>query len=153
MASKTETDIEELRQLILAMDIKAEKRMDRLERIIEVGFTQVNGDIKRLDEKISHVEKRIDDTRSSLEKRLDDTNKRIDDTNKRIDDTRASLEKQIEMTRASLEKQINDTNQRIGDTNARLNSITIGFLGIVGILVTGILTVLSKVVFFPNTLS
>ena len=146
MASKTETEIEELRQLILAMDIKAEKRMDRLERIIEVGFTQVNGDIKRLDEKISHVEKRIDDTRSSLEKRLDDTNKRIDDTNKRIDDTRASLEKQIETTKSSLEN-------RIDDTNARLNSITISFLGLVGILVTGILTVLSKVVFFPNTLS
>ena len=142
MASKTETEIEELRQLILAMDIKAEKRMDRLERIIEVGFTQVNGDIKRLDEKIGHLDKRIDDT------------------NRRIDDTRASLEKQIGETRASLEKRIDDTNQRIDDTNqriddtnSRLNTITLGFFGIVGILVTGMLTVLGKLVFFSNTLS
>ncbi|WP_204105374.1 MULTISPECIES: hypothetical protein, partial [Spirulina sp. CCY15215] len=138
-ASKAETEIEELRQLILAMDLKAEKRMDRLEKIIEVGFTQVNGEIKRIDERIGHVEKRIEDTRFSLEKRLDDTNKRIDDT-------RSSLGKQIDGTKSSLEKQIEAT-------NARLNSITIGFFGIVGILVTGILTVLGKLVFFSNPLS
>ena len=135
MASKTENEIEELRQLILAMDIKAERRMDRLEKIIEVGFTEVKGEIKRLDERIGHVEKRMEDTRFSLEKKIDDTRfsleKRIDDTNQRID----------------------DTNQRIDDTNARLNSVTIGFFGIVGILVTGMLTVLGKLVFFSNSLS
>ncbi|MEA5472600.1 hypothetical protein VB714_27300 [Spirulina sp. 06S082] len=142
MASKTETEIEELRQLILAMDLKAEKRMDRLEKIIEVGFTQVNGEIKRIDERIGHVEKRIDDT------------------NQRIDDTRSSLEKQMQQMQSSLEKRIDDTNQRIDDTNqriddtnTRLNSITIGFFSIVGILVTGMLTVLGKLVFFPNPLS
>ena len=142
MASKTETDIDDLRQLILAMDIKAERRMDRLEKIIEVGFTEVKGEIKRLDERIGHVENRINDT-----------NRRIDDTNQRVNDTRVSLEKQMEKMQSSLEKQIGDTNQRIDDTNARLNSITIGFLGIVGILVTGILTVLGKLVFFPSSLS
>lgn len=139
MANKTETEIEELRQLILAMDIKAEKRMDRLEKIIEVGFTQVNGEIKRLDERIGHVEKRMEDAQSSLEKKIEDTRfsleKRIDVTNQRIDDTKSSLEKQVEAN------------------NARLNSITIGFFGIVGILVTGMLTIVGKVVFFPNSLS
>ena len=135
MASKTETEIEELRQLILAMDIKAERRMDRLEKIIEVGFTEVKGEIKRLDERIGHVEKRIDDT------------------NQRIDDTRISLEKQMQQMQSSLEKRIDSTDRRIDDTNAGLNSITIGFLGIVGILVTGILTVLGKLVFFPSSLS
>ncbi|MBP0020754.1 MAG: DUF4164 domain-containing protein [Cyanobacteria bacterium SBLK] len=121
------------------MDIKAEKRMDRLEKIIEVGFTQVNGEIKRLDERIGHVEKRMEDAQSSLEKKIEDTRfsleKRIDVTNQRIDDTKSSLEKQVEAN------------------NARLNSITIGFFGIVGILVTGMLTIVGKVVFFPNSLS
>ncbi|WP_348539799.1 MULTISPECIES: hypothetical protein [Spirulina sp. CCY15215] len=102
--------------------------MDSLATKVEVGFTEVKGEIKRLDERVGHVEKRIDDTKSSLEKR-------IDNTNQRIDDTKSSLEKQIE------------------STNSRLNSITIGFFGIVGILVTGILTVLGKLVFFPNPLS
>ncbi|WP_348539806.1 MULTISPECIES: hypothetical protein [Spirulina sp. CCY15215] len=102
--------------------------MDSLATKVEVGFTEVKGEIKRLDERVGHVEKRMDDT------------------NQRIDDTRVSLEKQMEKTQSSLEK-------RIDDTNARMNSITIGFLGIVGILVTGILTVLGKLVFFSNPLS
>jgi len=40
--------------------------------------------------------------------------------------------------------------KRIDDLNARVNITTNGFLGIVGILVTGILGILGKVVFFPN---
>ncbi|MEA5471281.1 hypothetical protein VB714_20590, partial [Spirulina sp. 06S082] len=60
MASKTETEIEELRQLILALDLKQEKRIDSLANTlekkidslatkVEVGFTEVKGEIKRLD--------------------------------------------------------------------------------------------------------
>ncbi|MGK7925359.1 MAG: DUF4164 domain-containing protein [Spirulina sp.] len=128
MASKTETDIEELRNLILALDTKIEKRFDQqekridnLETTIKVGFTEVKGDFKRLDERINGVEKRLDDTRLTLESK--------------INDTRSTLESQISVT------------------NARLNAITIGFFGMAGILMTGLLTILSKVVFFPNNLS
>jgi ribonucleoside-diphosphate reductase alpha chain len=40
--------------------------------------------------------------------------------------------------------------KRINDLNGRLNITSNAFLGIVGILVTGILTILGKIVFFPN---
>ena len=142
MASKTATDIEELRSLILGLDTKIdrrfdsleqrtdgleqridgiEKRIDKLETTIQLGFTEVKGEFKRIDERINGVEKRLDDTRVTLESK--------------INDTRVALESQISVT------------------NARLNAITIGFFGMAGILITGLLIVLGKVVFFPTNLS
>ena len=150
MASKTATDIEELRNLILALDTKIEKRFDQqekrideLETTIKVGFTEVKGEIKRLDERINSVEQRFSERINSVEQRIDDTRSTLE---KQINDTRSTLEREINNTRSTLESQITIT-------NARLNTITIGFFGIVGILVTGILTVLGKLVFFPNNLS
>ncbi|WP_419866690.1 hypothetical protein [Microcystis viridis] len=40
--------------------------------------------------------------------------------------------------------------KRIDDLNVRVNISNNGFLGIVEILVTGILGILGKIVFFPN---
>jgi hypothetical protein len=38
---------------------------------------------------------------------------------------------------------------RVDGINARLNVMTIGFLSIVGVLVTGILAIVGKLAFFP----
>ena len=53
-----------------------------------------------------------------------------------------------EMT--GLGKRVDDLNDRATDLNNRFNIMTVGFLSIVGVLVTGILGMLGKVTFFPN---
>lgn len=40
--------------------------------------------------------------------------------------------------------------KRLDNVENRLNSMTIGFLSIVGVLVAGLLGIISKLVFFPN---
>ncbi len=56
-----------------------------------------------------------------------------------------------------IEKRLDDTNKRIDDTNirftqleGRLNTQTNWFLGIFGVLVAGLLTIIGKLGFFPN---
>ncbi len=48
----------------------------------------------------------------------------------------------------ALDSKVIETEKRINDLNGRLNVTSNAFLGIVGILVTGILTILGKIVFF-----
>jgi uncharacterized membrane protein YgaE (UPF0421/DUF939 family) len=50
----------------------------------------------------------------------------------------------------ALDSKLIETEKRINDLNGRLNITSNAFLGIVGILVTGILGILAKIVFFPN---
>ncbi|AVQ73673.1 hypothetical protein MTo_00224 [Microcystis aeruginosa NIES-1211] len=50
----------------------------------------------------------------------------------------------------ALDSKVIETEKRINDLNGRLNVTSNAFLGIVGILVTGILTILGKIVFFSN---
>lgn len=58
--------------------------------------------------------------------------------------------KTLDAKMQGIEKRIDDTNKRIDDLNGRLNIMTIGFLSIVGVLVTGILGIIGKVVFFSS---
>ena len=78
---------------------RIEGKIDSLQRDVnklEIGQSEIRGDIKALDSKVMEIEKRID------------------------------------------------------DLNVRVNISNNGFLGIVEILVTGILGILGKIVFFPN---
>ena len=82
---------------------RIEGKIDSLQRDVnerltklEIGQSEIKGDIKALDSKVMEIEKRID------------------------------------------------------DLNVRVNISNNGFLGIVEILVTGILGILGKIVFFPN---
>ncbi|MFM6438920.1 MAG: DUF4164 domain-containing protein, partial [Microcystis panniformis] len=49
----------------------------------------------------------------------------------------------------ALDAKVTGLEKRVDDLNARVNITTIGFLSIVGILVTGMLTIAGKTVFFP----
>lgn len=121
MSSTTGTEIGELKDLILGLGRNLDKKIDdldckidHLDHKMEVGFTQVQGELKRLDERIN------------------------------------SVEKQIEIQIEDVKERLNDTNKMIESNNNRLNAITIGSFGIVGVLVTGLLTVVGKLVFFPS---
>jgi predicted nuclease with TOPRIM domain len=50
----------------------------------------------------------------------------------------------------SLNTRIDETNKRLDSIDTRLNTVTLGVFGIIGVLVTGLLTFLGKIVFFPN---
>ena len=56
----------------------------------------------------------------------------------------------IEIKLATVITKTEGLKERVDDINGRLNIMTVGFLSIVGILVTGILTAIAKLVFFPN---
>lgn len=68
---------------------------------------------------------------------------RTDEQLKAINNTIAQLDKRIDQRFDQVDKQIDSV-------NARLNTFRLGFLGTVGVLVTGLLGIVGKVVFFPN---
>ena len=78
------TDIRELKELI-------NSRFEQLDKKIEVGFAEVKGEIKRLDERINGVETRLD----SVDKRLDSVDKRLDSVDKRLERLETSQKNQI----------------------------------------------------------
>jgi hypothetical protein len=81
-------------------------------------------------------------TESDITELKDLINLRFDKLSEDITDIKVNLAK-IESKTDGLEK-------RVDDINGRLNIMTIGFLSIVGVLVTGILGVVGKFVFFPT---
>ncbi|HIK36572.1 MAG TPA: DUF4164 domain-containing protein, partial [Geminocystis sp. M7585_C2015_104] len=50
----------------------------------------------------------------------------------------------------SHDKRFDEVNKRFDEGNSRLNTLTIGFLSIVGVLVTGLLGIIVKIALFPN---
>ena len=56
----------------------------------------------------------------------------------------------IEENQNNFNKRLDNVDKRFDEVNTRLNTLTLGFLGIVGILVAGLLTIIGKVVFFPT---
>lgn len=56
---------------------------------------------------------------------------------------------QINKRLDSVDKRFDSVDKKFDEVNTHLNTMTIGFLSIVGILVTGLLGIISKLVFFP----
>jgi tetrahydromethanopterin S-methyltransferase subunit G len=56
----------------------------------------------------------------------------------------------IKVDIATLKTDVNAVNKRLDSVDNRLNTITLGVFGTIGVLVTGLLTFIGKVVFFPN---
>jgi hypothetical protein len=81
-------------------------------------------------------------TESDIKELKDLINSRFDKLSENITDIKVKLA-QIESKTDGLEK-------RVDDINGRLNIMTIGFLGIVCVLVKGILGIVGKLAFFPN---
>ncbi len=51
---------------------------------------------------------------------------------------------------AQLKAESTQTNKRLDEVNSRLNTVTLGVFGLIGVLVTGLLTFIGKLVFFPK---
>ena len=56
----------------------------------------------------------------------------------------------VEIDLATIKGEVTGINKRVDDVNSHLNIMTIGFLSIVGVLVSGILGIVGKLTFFPK---
>ena len=66
----TDPSNQDLKDLILNLDKKFEKRIDSLEKEMAVQFTELKGEVKCVEAKIDGVEKKLDARLDGLEKRL-----------------------------------------------------------------------------------
>lgn len=104
--------------------------------------TVTESDLKRLEDLIINRFSDLDRKLNELESRFDKVDSRLEKLSEESNAIRVDL--------ATVKGEAIGTNKRIDDLNTRLNTFTLGFLSIVGILVTGILGIVGKVVFFPN---
>ena len=58
----------------------------------------------------------------------------------------------IKIDIATLKEGQNGLNKRLDSVDTRLNTVTLGVFGIIGVLVTALLTFVGKVVYFPNNI-
>lgn len=72
---------------------------------------------------------------------------KIDNLDQKIDAKFTILDQKID---TKIEKLEADIDKRFGEVNTRLNTLTLGFLGIIGVLTGGLLTIVAKFTFFPN---
>ncbi len=103
------------------MSTVTENDLQRLESLINSKFEKVFEELTTI---------KID--MATLKESQNSLNTRIDETNKRIDEVKEA------------------TNKRLDSIDTRLNTVTLGVFGIIGVLVTGLLTFVGKFVFFPN---
>ena len=91
---------------------------------------------------LTRIEGKIDNLQRDVTQKFD----KIDERLTKLEIGQSELKGDIK----ALDSKLIETDKRINDLNGRLNITSNAFLGIVGILVTGILGILAKIVFFPN---
>jgi predicted nucleic acid-binding Zn-ribbon protein len=91
---------------------------------------------------LTRIEGKIDSYQKDVSQKFDKIEERLT----KLEIGQSELKGDIK----ALDSKLIETEKRINDLNGRLNVTSNAFLGIVGILVTGILTILGKIVFFPN---
>ena len=91
---------------------------------------------------LTRIEGKIDSYQKDVSQKFDKIEERLT----KLEIGQSELKGDIK----ALDSKVIETEKRINDLNGRLNITSNAFLGIVGILVTGILTILGKIVFFSN---
>jgi predicted nuclease with TOPRIM domain len=75
-----------------------------------------------------------------------EVNQKFEKQDKRL----RTIEIDLATFKGEIKGEITGLSKRVDDLNSYFNIMTVGFLSIVGILVTGILGIIGKVTFFPN---
>jgi len=91
---------------------------------------------------LTRIEGKIDSYQKDVSQKFDKIEERLT----KLEIGQSELKGDIK----ALDSKVIETEKRINDLNGRLNITSNAFLGIVGILVTGILGIHGKIVFFPN---
>jgi archaellum component FlaC len=97
--------------------------------------TVTDSDLKELKEFLNG---RFDKLEAQIQK--------IDALDKKLDIHIAKTDERLK----GIDSKLTQLDKRIDSVDTRLNTFMIGFLSIIGIMVTGILGIIGKVVFFPN---
>ncbi len=85
----------------------------------------------------------------SLEEILGQINQKLDNLQKDVTDIKIGQTK-LEGDIKVLDERVSGIDKRLDEFNNRFNIMTVGFLSIIGVLVTGVLRTIAKLVFFPN---
>ena len=92
------------------------------------------------------VNQNLADFRQEVNQNLADFRQEVNQKFEKLDERLHKVEIEI----ATVKGEVTGLGKRVDDINNRFNIMTVGFLSIVGVLVTGILGIIGKVVFFPN---
>jgi DNA anti-recombination protein RmuC len=147
MTAKADTDIRELKELIVGRFGQLDGKIDDL-KINQARFEEK---VNSLDQKLDRVEvdisQRLDDLNVQFNQRLNDLNVQL---NQRLNDLNVQLNQRLNDLNSQLNKRLDDTNSQIVQLQGRVTSQTNWFIGIFTVLVTGLLRILGKIAFFPN---
>ncbi len=103
--------------------------------------TVTDNDLKELKDLINN---RFDE----IKQEFNGIDKRLTVIETRMDEWRPSISKISDL--ADVKADIRNIDKRLDEFNSRFNIMTLGFLSIIGVLVTGVLGAIAKLVFFPN---
>jgi len=112
--------------------------------------TDLTGKIEKLTTKIDKVEADVTEIKSEqkiIKAELEGTRKEL---KAEIEGVRKELKVELEETRNGLKAEINQIDKRLGSLETRANMQVTWFLTVLSLLVGGILTLFTKVVFFPS---
>lgn len=130
---------------VTSMTAVTENDLKKLEDLIVSRFTAMETRLNSIESRCTGMETRL----TSIETRLTSIETDVGELKanvKSLDEKVRGIEIQV----ATSIGKIDGLRERMDDLNSRLNGMTVGFLSIVGVLVTGILGIIGKVVFFPN---
>ncbi len=125
MAQATDTDLGEIRELILNLERNLDKKIELLD--------------KNLDKKIDLLDKKLDIFMARTEERFNAVDQRFNAVDQRFN----AVEQRFSSLESSLNKRIDSIEQRSVVQETR-------FWSFVGILVTALLGILARFAFFPN---
>ena len=80
---------------------------------------------------------------------LNKIDSKIDNLEQKINNVQIDVEK-IKIQNQQIDKKFDDIDKKFDEVNSRLNTMTVGFLGIVGVLVADLLGIITKIALFPN---
>jgi uncharacterized phage infection (PIP) family protein YhgE len=108
--------------------------------------TVTDNDLKELKDlinsKFEQVDRKFEQVNEKIDSRFEQVNSQFIQVNEKLNDMRVEI--------ATLKEGQSGINKRLDSVDNRLNTITLGVFGTIGVLATGLLTFVGKVVFFPN---
>ncbi len=85
-------------------------------------------------------------TQTTIEVNLVDVLNKIDNKIDRIDQKLDKVQINLEKLKSQNEQIV----KRIDNVETGINTMTLGFVELLGVLITGLLTIVGKITFFPN---
>jgi predicted nuclease with TOPRIM domain len=141
MATLTESDLkqflEQINQNLVGFRQEVKQDMAEFRQEVKQDMAEFRQEVKQeIAEFRQEVKQEIAEFRQEVNQKFEKQDERL---------------RHIEIEIATVKGEITGLGKRVDDLNNRLNIMTVGFLSIVGVLVMGILGIIGKMTFFPNS--